>query len=306
MDYNLKVQGGQLVLGDSEQVRSFEENFRNAVRIEDRAARLKAVSQVILPPIRKVAPYMEWTNRFFAPRPEGPNDHVRIALDEYTVVAFFSSADGGIEYTRPYREYTTVSWRMIRCGLEIPWDADRWGWDMISKKMMEAAEELARKRDDLRKPLLDAAAISQAGHIPTVASALTKASVDSILKSAAGNGFPMAQVAVNTGTAMDMSGWTLPSNSMFGNAIPERVGEQIITQLYFNGYGRINWIINHTIPSNYLYFSASPDQVGYQFMGGVRSASDQDIDHDLDKHNWRQEAAAYLGGSHNVWRLQIT
>lgn len=306
MNYDLSVQGGQLVLGSSEQVRSFETNFRNAVRIEDRAARLRAVSQVILPPIRKVAPYLEWTNRFFAPRSEGPDDHVRIALDEYTVVAFFSSADGGIEYTRPYREYTTVSWRMIRCGLEIPWDADRWGWDMISKKMMEAAEELARKRDDLRKPLLDAAAISQAGHIPEVSSSLTKASVDSILKSAAGAGFPVTQAAVNVGTMMDMSGWTLPSNSMIAGAVPERVGSDILTRLFSPGYGDINWIVNHTIPSNYLYFSGPPSDVGYQFMGGVRSASDQDIDHDLDRHNWRQEVAAYLGGSHRVWRLEIT
>jgi hypothetical protein len=195
---------------------------------------------------------------------------------------------------------------MVRAGLEIPWDADKWGWDVISKKMMEVAEEFARKRDDIRRPLLDSAAVSQAGHIPTVASALTKASVDSIVKSAAGVGFPVVQVAVNTGTMMDMSGWTLPSNSMIAGAVPERVGSDILTRLFTPGYADLNWIVNHTIPSDYLYFSGPPAQVGYEFMGGVRSASDQDIDHDLDKHNWRQEVAAYLGGSHNVWRLQIT
>ena len=306
MEFELKIQGGQLVLSGSEQTKAFEANFRAAVRIEDRASRLRAVSQVILPPIRKVAPYLEWTNHFFAPRSEGPDDHVRIPLDEYTVVAFFSSADGGIEYTRPYRKYNTVSWRMIRCGVEIPWDADRWGWDVISRKMLEAAEEFARKRDDLRRPLLDAAAISQAGHIPTVATTLTKASVDSILKSAAGAGFPVTQAAINTGTMMDMSGWTLPANSMIAGVVPERIGNDIMTRLFSPGYGDINWIVNHTIPSGYVYFGGPPGEVGWQFMGGTRSASDQDIDHDLDKHNWRQEVAAHLEGSHRIWRLQIT
>ena len=306
MNYDLKIEAGQLVLGNSDQVRSFEENFRNAVRIEDRAARLSAVSQVILPPIRKVAPYLEWTNRFFAPRSEGPDDVVRIALDEYTAVAFMSSPDGGIEYVRPYREYTNIGWRMIRAGLEIEWGADRWGWDVIGKKMMEVAEEFARKRDALRQPLLDAAAISQAGHIPTVATALTKASVDSILKSAAGVGFPVTMAAINVGTMMDMSGWTLPANSMISGIVPPQYGSDIMTKLFSPGYGSIQWVVNHTIPSNYVYFSGPPAEVGYDFAGGVRSASDQDIDHDLDKHNWRQEVSSYIDGSHRVWRLEIT
>jgi hypothetical protein len=306
MDYKLKIQGGRLDFTSADQRKSFEGNFRRAAQVEDRAARLRAVSQVILPPIRKVAPYLEWTQHFFAPRPEGPDDHVRIALDEYTVVAFMSSPDGGIEYTRPYRKYTTVSWRMIRCGLELPWDAYRWGWDVLSKKMMEAAEELARKRDGVRQPLLNAAAISQAGHVPTVSSVLTKASVDSILKSAAGNGFPVTMAAINTGTMMDMSGWTLPANSMISGSVPERVGRDILTRLFTPGYGDITWIVNHTIPSNYIYFGGPPTEVGWHFMGGVTPASDRDIDHDVDKHNWRQEVAAHLEGSHRIWRLEVT
>lgn len=306
MDYQLKIQGGQLVLGSSEQIKSFEDSFRRAVRIEDRAARLNAVSQVVLPPIRKVAPYMEWTNRFFVQRPEDAYDHVRFAVDEYTAVAFMSSADGGIEYTRPWRKYETTTWRMIRAGLEIPWDADRWGWDVISQKMMEVAEEFARKRDDLRRPLLDAAAVSQAGHIPTVASSLSKASIDSIIQTSNRLGFPVKQVAVNAGRIMDMSGWTFPSNSMFSGSMPDSIGANIFTRLFDPGYGDLLWIANHTIPWDYLYLSGPPSNVGEQFMGGTRSASDQDIDHDLDKHNWRQETAAVVRGSQWVWRLQIT
>jgi len=306
MEYQLSIQGGQITLGSSDQIKAFEDSFRRAVRIEDKASRLNAVAQVILPPIRKVAPYLEWTQHFLVQRPEGPNDHVRIALDEYTAVAFFSSADGGIEYVRPYRKYTTVDWRMIRAGLHIPWDADRWGWDMISRKMLEVAEEFARKRDNLRRPLLDAAAISQAGHIPTVATVMTKASIDAVIKSSATAGFPVKMVAVNSGTVMDMTGWTLPANSMLSGIMPPKLGMDAWTRLFSPGYGDITWIVNHTIPSNYLYFSGPPGEVGYQFMGGTRSASDVDIDHDLDRHNWRQEVSAHVEGAHRVWRLQIT
>src|SRR5690606_40903578 len=51
-------------------------------------------------------------------------------------------------------------------------------------KMLEVSEELARKRDDFRVPLLDAAAISQAGHIPTVATSITRASINSVIQTA--------------------------------------------------------------------------------------------------------------------------
>lgn len=312
MDYGLKVQGGQIQFEDvpkataSDQREHFMEQFRAAVRIEDKSRRLNATAQVILPPILKVAPYLEWTQNFFMQRSEGPERHVRIAQDEYTALALYSSPDGGIEYVRPWRKYTTVSWRQIRAGLQIPWDADMWGWDMVSRKMTEVAEEFARRRDELRQPLLNAAAVSQAGHIPTVATTLSKASVDSIIQTSATNGFPVTQVAVNSGTLMDMTSWTLPSNSMIAGVVPEVVGRDILTRLYWNGYGGLTWIANHTIPSNYLYFSGRPANVGYQFMGPTRAASDVDIDHDLDKHNWRQQVAAHVEGSQWVWRLEIT
>ncbi len=306
MDYKLKIVGGQLTLEDPDQRKRFEEDFRKAVRIEDKAARLNAVSQVILPPIRKVAPYMEWTNRFFVQRSEGPDDHVRIAQDEYTAVAFMSSADGGIEYVRPWRKYTTVDFHMIRAGLEIPWDADRWGWDVISTKMLEVAEEFARRRDEHRQPLLDAAAISQAGHIPTVATTLSNASVDNVIQTSARLGFPVTQVAVNSGRVMDMRTWTFPANTMFTGVGSLNFGNDIMTRLFMPGYGNLTWIVNHTIPWDYLYFSGPPANVGYQWMGPTRSASDVDIDHDLDRHNWRQEISADIEGSQWVWRLQIT
>ena len=306
MDYQLKIESGRLML-EADQREHFMDQLKQAMAIESRRDRLQAVSQIVYPPIRKVADYLEWTQYFYVPQTVKPGTVIRVAQDEYTAHAFFSSPDGGIMYTRPWRKYTTIEWRQIRVGMEFEWDIADWGWDVVSAKLMEVAEELARRRDDLRQPLLNAAAISQAGHVPTVASSLTKAAVDSIIKSSTKNGFPVTQVAVNTGTLMDMSSWTLPSNSMISGSLPPEVGGDILTRLYTNGYGGLKWIANHTIPSNYLYFSGPPSKVGWFWTnGGVRTASEQDIDRDVDKHTWRQEVAALVEGSHWVWRLEIT
>lgn len=307
MNYQIKLVGGQLVLDDKDQREHFEAQLRRASQIADVSKRLATTAAVVYPPIRKVADYMEWTQYFFQGETVVPGQHVRIAQDEYTAYAFFSSPDGEIMYTRPWRKYQTIDWRMVKCGLEFDWDLDEWGWDVASAKMLEAAEELARRRDELRQPLLNAAAISQAGHIPTSASTLTKASVDSIIQTSATNGFPVTQVAVNSGRLMDMTGWTLPANSMISGSVPEVVGRDILTKLYFNGYGGLTWITNHTIPNNYLYFSGPVSKVGWFFQkGGVRTASESDIDRDVDKHTWRQKMAAHVEGSHWVWRLEIT
>jgi hypothetical protein len=306
MEYNLKIEAGRLTL-ESEQREHFMKQLKAAMRIESAADRIKAVSQIVYPPIRKVADYMEWSQYFFVNETVTPGSVVRIAQDEYTAYAFYSSPDGGIMYTRPWRKYTTIDWRQIRVGLELEWGIADWGWDVVSTKMLEVAEELARRRDELRQPLLDAAAISQAGHCPEVATTLSKASVDSIIQTSATNGFPVTQVAVNIGTLMDMTGWTLPANSMINGAVPESIGSDILTKLYTNGYGGLRWIANHSIPSNYLYFSGPVNKVGWFFTnGGARTASEQDIDRDVDKHTWRQEVAAHVEGSHWVWRLEIT
>ena len=306
MDYSLKVEAGRLTL-EAEQREHFMSQLKAAMRIESAADRIKAVSQIVYPPIRKVADYLEWTQHFFVPETVTPGSVVRIAQDEYTAYAFYSSPDGGIMYTRPWRKYTTIDWRQIRVGIELEWTIADWGWDVVSAKMLEVAEELARRRDELRQPLLTAAAISQAGHMPEVATSLTKASVDSVITTAAGAGFPVTQVAVNTGTLMAMTGWTLPANSMLSGAFPPSLGSDMLTKLYTDGYGGLRWIVNHTIPSNYLYFSGPANKVGWFWTnGGARTASEQDIDRDVDKHTWRQEVAAHVEGTQWVWRLEIT
>jgi len=305
-ELNLKIEGGRLQL-QADQREVFMNLLRRTRDIEDKNKRLKAFSEIIYPPIRKVADYMEWTQYFFVPQTVKPGTFVRISQDEYTAYAFMSSPDGGIMYTRPWRKYTTMEWSQIRCGMEFEWNIADWGWDVVSTKLMEVAEELARRRDELRQPLLTAAAISQAGHMPTVATVLTKASVDAIIKSSTTAGFPVTQVALNTGTLMDMSGWTLPANSMISGSVPQSVGGDILTRLYTNGYGGLTWIANHSIPANYAYFSGPANKIGWFWSnGGPRNVSEQDIDRDVDKHTWRQEVGAHVEGTQWVWLLEIT
>src|SRR4030042_5773475 len=180
MNYNLKLESGRWEL-DPDQRTHFLESLKRASDMRSAEERFRAVAQIVMPPIRKVAEYLEWSQYFFVPQTLKPGDPIRIAQDEYTAHAFYSSPDGAIMYTRPWRKYTTIDWRQIRVGMEFEWTIADWGWDVVSTKLMEVAEELARRRDELRQPLLDAAAISQAGHMPTVATSLTKAAGDSLI-----------------------------------------------------------------------------------------------------------------------------
>lgn len=313
MDYKLKVVGGRLDFADQsgataeDQRKHFEAQMKAAMRIKDHSQRRNAVEAMVLPPIRKVADYLEWSQIFFVPRSVSPAEDVRIAKDEYTVVAVMNSPDGEPFYTRPWRQYSTVTFREIKVAFEIEWDTAEWGWDVMGTKMLEASEEMARKRDDLRSPLLDAAAVSQGGHIPTVATSITRDSVNSVIKGAERAGFPVTQVACNSARIMDQTEWTLASNSMVSGVVPQELGRDLVTKLFTNGYGNLTWQLNHSTPYTYLYFSGPAAKVGHFFTkGGVRTASDTDIDRAVDRYNWRQVVGADVQGSHWVWRLQVT
>ena len=89
--------------------------------------------------------------------------------------------------------------------------------------------------------------------------------------------------------------------------MPPNIGGDIFTKLFSNGYGNLKWVVNHSIPSNYLYFAGPPSKVGWFWTkGGIRTASEQDIDRGMDKHTWRQMVAARVEGSQWVWKLEIT
>lgn len=313
MDYKLKVVGGRLDFADmsgataEDQRNHFMAQMKAAMRIKDHSQRRNAVEAMVLPPIRKVADYLEWSQMFFVTRPVSPAEDVKIAKDEYTAVAVMNSPDGEPFYVRPWRQYSGVTYREIKAGMELEWDTGEWGWDVAGTKMLEVSEELARKRDDFRVPLLDAAAVANGGHIPTVATSITRDSVNSIIKTSTRVGFPVTQVACNSARLMDQTEWTLASNSMVSGSMPESLGQDLVTKLFTNGYGNLSWALNHTIPYSYLYFSGPASKVGHFFTKGtLRSASDTDIDRGVDRYNWRQVIGAEVQGTWWVWRLQVT
>lgn len=264
------------------------------------------MGQAMAEPIRQIADYKQWANQFFVDDHIRPGEDNRIPVDSYTVVAFYSSPTGQVLYTRPGRAYTRPDFTMIDCGLEIGWDTLAMaGWNILARKQLEAAEELARKEDSLAKTVLDAAVVSVSHTSVTAAGGvLTKAATDLVFQTQAANGFPVRQVAVNIGDAMDMTGWTV------ANSLWEWTDAQVMdltTQMFWGRYGGAVWYAHHSVPASYVYFGGAPQAIGYrQRMGGVRTASDIDIDKKGDKHTWDKKEAYYVGNPYNLWRLYIT
>ena len=175
----------------------------------------KMLAQTIIPPIKQIADYQEWTGMFFNRCEVGPLEVLRIAQDNPTMISLYTSPNGEVFFTRPGRTtYVSTSMSMIDAGLEIGWDdLESAGWDLLGAKVAEVGEEFARKRDAAGEVVLEAAVASLAGHIPTVATTMTKAAVDGVFELAATAGWTITQVAVNPATMMDMTGWTWGSRS---------------------------------------------------------------------------------------------
>lgn len=298
---------GELIFNEAYQKRL--ESLMRATGLSGERRDHVAMGQALIEPIRKIADYIEWAKIFFTDVSIAPGQDNRIPVDDYTVVGFYSSPDGQVLYTRPGRQYTRPDFTGIRVGLELGWDdmAEAM-WNVQARKMLEAAEELARKRDTLARDAFDAAVTSISGHTATVASTLTKASVDAAFKAQAAIGFPIKRIAINTGTLIDMTTWVTSaatSNAMW--LLTDRAAEDIKNRLYISNYGGAAWFASWTVPSNYVYMSGDPDKVGYrQFKGGIRAASDIDIDKGVDKHRWDQKLAMYVGNPYNLYRIQIT
>jgi len=264
------------------------------------------LAAALIEPIRKIAPYVEWTQTFFVQRNLKDGEDPALPLDDYTCAAFYTGPTGQALFTRPGRRYFRPDFTMIDVGLAIGWDdMANAGWDVLARKQVECAEELARKRDALAQAVLDAAVSSVAGHTPTVASSMTKAAVDSIFASANAAGWQITQVVINTGRAMDMTSWTWPADGMWLTG-PER-GEEILRQGYISNYGGAAWIARHTVPSNYVYFSVAPSMVGVKTqLGDTRTASDVDIYKKEDHYVWDERLSYAVLNEYGLWRLEIT
>ncbi|MFA5937414.1 MAG: hypothetical protein WC822_06090 [Candidatus Paceibacterota bacterium] len=266
------------------------------------------LAQRILGPIKKVADYEEWTTGLLVSQPYSLGEVVRVALDSPTVIAFFTSGSVGLpNFSRPGRKFDTVSVDAYDAGVEVGWyDQPLAGWNVLSQKIKEAGEELSRKRDYIRKTAIDTAVAAQTGHTSTVATEMTKASVDAIIKAAALVGFPITNVRINPGTMMDMTGWTWPSNSMWNRLGPERA-EQVIKQGFVTAYGGAEWMAKRSVPTDYVYFFSAPELTGFEFpitnTPGPKTAIS--LANKSDQYLYEEWLGVYVK-AHAMWRLQIT
>lgn len=264
------------------------------------------VGQGVREPIRLMAEYREWTSMFFEPWQLGDIEDNRIPLDDYIALAWTTHPDGQVLLVRPGIRWTRPDFTMIDTAMEIQWDTMRAaGWPILRRKMQECAEELARLRDTMGLAVLNTAVTGLAGHTTTVATNISKASIDAVFQSAATIGFPVRRVAINAGSVLAMRGWT---GSSFGQQVlPEGETRALLTRGYLGEYGGAMWYAHHSVPAAYVYFGGEPSQIGYhQMRGGTRAASDVDIINKTDIHTLDEKHAYYVGNAYNLWRLQIT
>lgn len=266
------------------------------------------MGQALVEPIRKVAEYKRWTNIFFMQQTVEPGQDNAVPLDDYTAIAFVSSPTGQVFYTRPGRQYTRPDFSLYDAGIEIGWDdMAEAGWNLLARKQVEAAEEIARKIDTDAQSVIDAAVVA-ASKTSTVATSMTKSAVDTIIRAMADIGFPPTIAAVNPGTFMDMSDWVFPASNGVWLA-PDSVTEELWTQGFSARYGGINWYVHHSVPKARVYFSAGPEYFGWEQTKGqspYRTGSDVNITKRVDLFTYDTKKAFVAGNNYSMYRLSIT
>lgn len=272
----------------------------------DRQA-LKLLAHQLLGPIFDVARYEAWTNGFFMEKSGSPTEIFRIPLWSYAAFAYNGAPIGQPVYnTQIGRKYATISWNSTSTAVAIDWDDMAYtGWPVLDRMITESAWELARQIDLLAKAVLDTAATTVTNHNPSVAGAMTKASVDSIIKNSVRQGFPVRYAAINRGTVMDISNWVIPQYSMFTFG-PTSKFDEVWNNLWVDGYGGITWLLSKDVPVGSVYFAGLPENGGWRFMTPTRQAFDQDIDRALDKYRWDIKNAWTYVNNYNIYRLDIT
>lgn len=263
-------------------------------------------------PIRLLARYKEWTNVFFAPMSVGEGEDNAIPIDNPIGSAFVSSPEGRVNFITPgVQQFVRPTFTVIKAGLRVYWQTLRSaGWAILSRRMEETADSMARLRDVKALVVLEAAIAANAGH--TVATAaggkLTKAAIDAVVSAAAQIGFPVTQIAMNPGRIMDMSTWTFGTTSAIPwSFAPAGANEQMFRQLYAEGYAGLRYVFSTNISMNACYLSGDPSDIGYhQDHGQARSMSDVNINDMTDEHIIYEDDAWYVGNPVNLWKITIT
>jgi hypothetical protein len=265
----------------------------------------------LVPPIEMAVPYVEMYNIFLETLTYGDLEDNRLPVEKDVVgIGWNTHADAEVLFVRPGYQFTRPEFEEWDTGVELSWrTARKAGWNVMDRAMRKAVEALARLRDAQKLNALNVAVESISGHVPAVAGGkLTKASVDSIVKSSASMGFPITRALTNPGTLMDMAagaGWTWGSE---GYKIPESVAQELLTTLSYGNYGGLTWNANPHHPVDVVWFAGPADQTGYhQMRGKMSTASDVDIVRKVDLHTIMDaEHAMYIANAYRLWRLTIT
>ena len=263
-----------------------------------------ALAAAIVEPIEKVVPYVEMYNVFYQDVNYGDLEDNAIPVEDTVTIAWETHQDGaarpvrsGFSWTRP--EFTTYD-----TAIEVPWAmARKAGWNFLARQMRRATEDLARKRDEKAKNIF-VAALPAANVVTVSGGALTKASVNTVIKTSKDNGFPVLRALANPGTLSDMADFVWP----VGLNLPDARAEQMLTTMYLTNYGGVDWYVNPHAPTDRIKFAGSPAQVGWhQTRGSVRNSSDIDILNKRDLYLIEdQEHAYFIGNDISLWEIRIT
>lgn len=302
MAYQITTKKGQFVT--AAQDRQLIEDLMKQAVVSGSKAEMEVIGELLLQPIQQIADYTEWTSAAFMPVNITLGQDPMIPIERYDVQAFLTSIDGQAFATRVGYEYARLEYYAIQAAFEILWkELATAPFDILEQKTRRIGEEFARKRDTTAKSVLDTAAAAVSLHTPTTGAAtLTKAAVDSVLKSAAQIGLPIATVLINSGTIMDMRSW---ESDAFRFA--DQIQPEVLKSGFYGEYGSARWFTAHTIPTDYIYFLASPQNLGYAIsVGQMEKANDIDIKKRVNEYTFFQEYSYYVGNDYAVWRLQVT
>jgi hypothetical protein len=283
-------------------IRELSQRYLTSQRHEDH----HMFAQTILGPIKTVADYEEWLGGLFVPQTRSMSDVVRIALDSPTAIGYYTSITSAPMYSRPGPKFTTTSLTAFDVALQIGfYDADMFGWPVLAKKIKECGMEMARKRDGIRKTAIDAAVAGLSGRTSTVATTMTKASIDAIFASAASAGFKIKEVRINPERIMDMTSWTWPSNSMWNRLGADRA-EEVIRSGSITNYGDATWKAYLGCPTNKVYFFCEPDMLGWEHtvVGHPKTWTTMDINTKSDYTLYADFLGVYAS-AYGMWCLTI-
>jgi len=270
---------------------------------------LLALATTIIEPIDQALRYITVYTEFYRSVGIGATEDWSIPVENLIMgLGFQVHSESEVFFVRPSFEWTRPTLKEFSAGVEMPWKLmQRAGWNLLSRMMQRATDNLARQIDAYAKATLDATILATAGHAHTQAgTTLTKAAVDAVIKAANQAGFPMSRAAVNSGTVTDMAGWSTGTFST--QTIPDQVTTELLQRLHLGNYGGIEWYSNPFVTDRWVYFSGPPSATGIHIVrGSVNAASDVDIRKGIDLHAIRTaEHAFYVGNANNIRRLEIT